>query len=121
MNDLRSSSKRPHVVCVCLIFALMGAPIGCSDPLPPQGAAELEVFFSDSSGPPEPIAQDQAMRGKADVIALPAISITVWAVGALIVYMGGQTIFTNTIEDFETVLRAALGQSANWDLSLIHI
>ena len=54
------------------------------------------------------------MRLKADVIALPAISVTVWAVGALIVYIGSQTVFTNTIEDFETVLDMALGRAADW-------
>lgn len=115
MNHLRTSQHSSSFTSLYLIFSLMIGPLGCSDPVPTQGSAELEAFFSDSSGPPEPMAQDQAMRGKADVIALPAISITVWAVGALIVYMGGQTIFTNTIEDFETVLRAALGQSADWD------
>ncbi len=103
------------LVSVCLVLSLAVGPVACSDPAPEPLPEDLELFLDDRSGPPEPRPIDQAMRGKADVIALPVISVAVWAVGALIVYMGSQTIFTNTIEDFETVLRMALGQSADWD------
>jgi hypothetical protein len=54
------------------------------------------------------------LKGKADVLVLPAISVTVWAVGALMVYIAGKEVFSNTIEDFEVVLDMAFGQSADW-------
>ena len=115
MGNFISSMRSAKMMSICLIAGLVLAPMGCSDPLPPQAQADLEAFLNDTGGPPEPMPYDQAMRGKADVIALPTISVAVWAIGALIVYMGGQTIFTNTIEDFETILQMALGQSADWD------
>ncbi len=115
MGNLRTYLLTSRLVSWCLIVGLVCAPLGCSDPVPAQGQAELEAFLNDTSGPPEPMPYDEAMRGKADVIALPTISVAVWAIGAIIVYMGGQTIFSNTIEDFETVLQMALGQSADWD------
>ena len=115
MGNLRSCLLTSRVIAACLTLGLILAPLGCSDPVPTQAQIDLEAFLDDTSGPPEPMPQDEAMRGKADVIALPTITVAVWAIGAIIVYMGGQTIFSNTIEDFETVLQMALGQNADWD------
>ncbi len=115
MGNLRSYLLTSRLVSWCLILGLVCAPLGCSDPVPTQAEIDFEAFLNETNGPPEPMPYDQAMRGKADVIALPTISVAVWAIGALIVYMGGQTILTTSIEDFETVLRMALGRSADWD------
>ena len=98
-----------------LALSLVVCPLGCSDPPIEITSPELVGFLDDTSGPPEPRASDQMRRMKADVIALPAISVTVWAVGALIVYIGSTTVFRNTIEDFEVVLGMALGNDADWD------
>lgn len=99
---------------VSLVFSLAMAPVGCGEPDPVLDDPALAGFLNDTAGPPEPRPSDEAMRQKADVIALPAISVTIWAVGALIVYIGSQTVFQNTIEDFEAVLDMALGRSADW-------
>ena len=104
-----------RLTSICLIVCLICAPLGCSDPALPVGGDEFEAFLNDTGGPPEPMPYDEVMRGKADVIALPTITVAVWAIGALIVYMGGQTIFTSTVEDFENILQMALGRSADWD------
>ena len=98
-----------------LALLLVICPMGCSDPPIEITSPELSGFLDDTSGPPEPRASDQMMRMKADVIALPAISVTVWAIGALIVYIGSTAVFNNTIEDFENVLDMALGNGADWD------
>ena len=89
-------------------------PVACSDPPEPVPDEALEGFLDDTSGPPEPNPRDQAMRAKADVIVLPTISVAVWAVGALIVYMGTQEVFRTTLEDFQYVLGEALGAEADW-------
>ena len=102
------------MVSLGLVVAIACAPLGCSDPVPERAQADLEAFLNDTNGPPQPQPRDMLMRGKADVIALPAISVAVWAIGALIVYIGGQTVLTNTVDDFEVVLRMALGQSNDW-------
>tara|TARA_B100001093_G_scaffold519538_1_gene609018 strand:+ start:1757 stop:2731 length:975 start_codon:yes stop_codon:yes gene_type:complete len=98
-----------------LALTLVLSPLACSDPPIEISSPELSGFLDDTSGPPEPRDSDQMMRLKSDVIVLPAISVTVWAIGALIVYIGTQTVFTNTIEDFEVVLDMALGNGADWD------
>lgn len=54
------------------------------------------------------------MKGKADVIVPPTISVAVWAVWAPIVYMGTQEVFKNTIQCFEVVFQSVFGQSADW-------
>ena len=97
-----------------LILSVLGSSLSCSDDPIVRDDPSVEAFLNDTSGPPEPKPIDEAMRQKADVIALPAISVTVWAIGALMVYIGSQTVFQNTIEDFETVLDMALGRSADW-------
>jgi len=98
---------------VFLIASLLCMPVGCAQTDDPDAA--LEAFLNDSSRPPEPLPHDHAMKGKADVIALPTISVTVWVVGALAVYIGGQEVFKNTIADFEVVLQSVFGHSADWD------
>jgi hypothetical protein len=90
------------------------SPLGCVEPVPPLDDEALLGFLDETSGPPEPQPFDDLMREKADVIVLPTISVTVWAVGALMVYIGAQQVFSNTISDFELVLGDALGQSADW-------
>ncbi len=80
-----------------------------------EAEVAMQSFLDDTGGPPEPLPTDELMKGKADAIVLPTISVSVWLVGALIVYIGTQEVFHNTIEDFETVLQAAFGWGANWD------
>jgi len=109
--DLRASGMSRGVSAL-LVFSLLSSTVGCSDSVDPEVA--LQAFLNDSSGPPVPLPEDELMKGKADVIALPAISVTVWAVGALIVYMGTQEVFKNTIEDFETVFQSVFGGEADW-------
>jgi hypothetical protein len=75
----------------------------------------LEAFLNDSAAPAEPRESDTLMKGKADVLVLPTISVTVWAVGALLVYIGTTQVFSNTVDDFENVLGMAFGQSADWE------
>ncbi len=108
------SALGARALCFTLAACLAFSPIGCSSPAEPPTDEALLAFLDDRSGPPTPRPADEMMRLKADVIALPAISVTVWAIGALIVYIGSQAVFTNTIEDFEAVLGMALGQSVDW-------
>ncbi|MBR58023.1 MAG: hypothetical protein CMH54_08365 [Myxococcales bacterium] len=101
------------LLALCVVFA----PIGCGERVDPDLA--LQAFLDDKSGPPEPRPSDEVLKGKADAIVLPAISVVVadkviWAIGALIIYIGAQEVFNNTIEDFETVLEMTFGQSADW-------
>ena len=95
-------------LCVALMVSVFAMPFGCSDPPEPLPDEALETFFDDTSGPPEPTPRDQAMRAKADVIVLPTISVTVWAIGALVVYMGTQEVFRSSLEDLQYVLGQAL-------------
>ena len=101
-------------VIALVIFALVVNLTACSDDVTEQTSPEVDFFLNDTSGPPEPLHNDLARRQKADVIALPTITVTVWAIGALIVYIGSQTVFQNTIEDFETVLGMAFGERTDW-------
>lgn len=99
---------------LALALCIGWSQIACADaPLPVEDPA-LASFLDDTGYPPDPKPMDDFMRMKADVIALPAISVTVWAVGALIVYIAGQEVFNNTIQDFEYVLNQALGRDADW-------
>ncbi len=109
-----TASARTRALALGLAVCLAWSTSACSDPPMPFDDPALAAFLDDTSGPPEPRPLDTFMRMKADVIALPAISVTVWALGALMVYIGGQQVFNNTISDFEAVLNAALGQSADW-------
>lgn len=84
----------------------------CVTPLPEDPA--LNSFLDDVSGPPEPMPFDDLMKEKADVIVLPSISVMVWAVGAIVVYIGAQSVYSNTIEDFEILLGEAFGQPTDW-------
>lgn len=114
MQKTPRASYRVRALCAFLSLCLAWAPMACEGPTRDPADAALQAFLNDMSAPPEPHASDTLWKGKADAIALPAISVTVWAVGALIVYIGGQEVFNNTIEDFETVLEMAFGQSADW-------
>ena len=96
-----------------MILCLLLSPLGCGESLS-QADLALQAFLDDKSGPPEPDEADMRLKGKADAIVLPTISVTVWALGALIVYIGAQEVFKNTIEDFEAVLEMAFGGSADW-------
>ncbi len=99
---------------LCLVICLVWSQAACSDPQLAADDPALAGFLDDTGYPAEPKPIDDFMRGKADVIALPAISVTVWAIGALMVYIGGQAVLNNTIEDFEIVLNQALGRGADW-------
>lgn len=81
---------------------------------------ELYQFLDDSSEPPEPEPLDDLMKQKADVIVLPTVSVTVWAIGAIIAYIGAQAVYTNTISEFETILDHALGRGADWSWAEAH-
>ena len=105
---------KAHWTSLLLILGLVWSPIGCVETVTPLNDEALLGFLDDNAGPPEPQPFDDLMKEKADVIVLPTISVTVWAVGALIVYIGSQTVFSNTIQDFEVVLNHALGRSADW-------
>lgn len=113
MKAKRHTSRSVRGICILLILSLLSAPVGCADSTT-QADLALQSFLDDKGGPPEPNASDEILKGKADVIALPAISVTVWVVGALMVYIGGKEVFNNTVEDFETVLEMAFGQTADW-------
>ena len=102
-------------LCVVLTLCVAWAPMSCggssTEPLDPL----LESFLNDSGAPAEPRDSDTLMKGKADVVVLPTISVAVWAVGALVVYIGATQVFSNTFEDFQNVLDMAFGQSADWE------
>ena len=108
------SQYKMRKVCFLITLCLIWSPTGCVETVQPLDDEILTGFLDDTSGPPEPQPFDDLMRQKADVIVLPTISVTVWAVGALMVYIGAQGVFSNTIEDFETVLSSAFGQSTDW-------
>ena len=108
-------SKLSRVLCAFLCLCLALAPMACDSPSAPPTDPGLEAFLNDTGGPAEPRESDALMKGKADVLVLPAISVTVWAVGALLVYIGTTEVFSNTIQDFQTVLDTAFGGSADWD------
>ena len=88
MKAKPGSSRSVRGICFLLILSLLSAPIGCADPAS-EAALALQAFLDDKGAPPEPNASDNMLKGKADVIALPAISVTVWVIGALMVYIGG--------------------------------
>jgi len=103
-----------RIMSLLLVTSLAVLPLACGGP--GDVDESLEAFVTDSGGPPEPRPEDKAMKGKADVIALPAISVAVWAMGAIVVYIAGQEIFKNTIQDFEIVMEMAFGTSeADWE------
>lgn len=115
MRDL-PQTKNPWQLMLhfCLVFCLVWSQAACSDPPVIMNDPELAGFLDDTGYPPEPKPMDEFRRLKADVLVLPAISVTVWAVGALMVYIGGQAVLSNSIEDFEFVLNRALGRDADW-------
>ena len=109
LSLISSAKSRLTAILMVCAFISMSA---CVTPLPEDPA--LNSFLDDVSGPPEPMPFDDLMKEKADVIVLPSISVMVWAVGAIVVYIGAQTVYSNTIDDFEILLSEAFGQPTDW-------
>ncbi len=114
MNTSQTANRWRRVLNLCLALCVAWSQTACSDPPMTIEDPALAGFLDDTGYPPEPEPMDNFMRMKADVLVLPAISVTVWAIGALMVYIGGQAVLNTSIEDFELVLDQALGRGEDW-------
>ncbi|MEE2644669.1 MAG: hypothetical protein VYD19_07020 [Myxococcota bacterium] len=97
-----------------LVFASFGCADRASDPrvIDP---AHLQ-FIEESSFPPEPQAGDQIRKEKADVIVLPTVSLSVWAIGAIAAYISGVVVYYSSSEDFAYLWNETFGaRSDPWE------
>ena len=77
MSEVKVCSYRVRMLCALLCLCVAWAPMSCggtsAEPMDPA----LEAFLNDSAAPAEPRESDTLMKGKADVLVLPTISVTV--------------------------------------------
>ena len=121
VNKQNQSRRFFNVVTYLLLITFLSftSMYSCQpEPVLPDDP-EVNVWLDDHAYPPQTQSEDLVRRQKADVIVLPSISITVWAIGAISAYIGAHLIYQSTASDMGSLIGEVFGQSqwneAQWE------
>jgi hypothetical protein len=121
MNYIKYTSTKVHariyytMISMSLIVLLLSTNLySCNPDVVPPEIQELNTWLNDNSAPPSTTDQDLIKRQKADVLVLPSITITVWAIGVLIAYIDTQLVYQSDASGMAYLIGQVFGQSSQW-------
>ena len=75
-----------------------------------------ERFLMSDDFPPAPREDDRFRKEKADVIVLPTVTLSVWAIGVIAAYVSGVVVYYSNKAEFDQMVGDALaGSQGGWD------
>ena len=104
-----------HLVAFSLLT--YGCASEAENPGPSEAVRQAhERFLQSSDFPPEPRADDLIRKEKADVIVLPTVTLSVWAIGVIAAYVSGVVVYYSNKAEFDQLVGDALaGSQGGWD------